>query len=73
MSEARVLKELKLNWKILVMLFYDNKSAISIVNNPVQHDHSKHIEVDRHSIKEKLEGRIICMSLLNLNNRLLMP
>ena len=40
-------------------LFCDNKAAISISENPVQHDRTKHVEVDRHFIKEKLEGGII--------------
>lgn len=40
-------------------LFCDNKAAISISKNPIQHDRTKHVEVDRHFIKEKLEGGII--------------
>jgi len=41
-------------------LYYDNKSAIAIAHNPVQHDRTKHVEVDRHFIKEKLESGLIC-------------
>lgn len=41
-------------------LYCDNKSAISIAHNPVQHDRTKHIEVDRHFIKEKLDSGLIC-------------
>ena len=37
----------------------DNTAAIQISENPVQHDRTKHMEVDRHFIKEKLEERII--------------
>nr|GEV05440.1 putative copia-type protein [Tanacetum cinerariifolium] len=37
----------------------DNKAAIQISENPVQHDRIKHIVVDRHFIKEKLENGII--------------
>ena len=37
----------------------DNKTAISISENPVQHDRTKHVEVDRHFIKEKLEDNTI--------------
>lgn len=33
----------------------DNKAAISISENPVQHDRTKHVEIDRHFIKEKLD------------------
>ena len=41
-------------------LYYDNKSAIAITHNPVQHDRTKHVEVDRHFVKEKLESGLIC-------------
>ena len=40
-------------------LFCDNKAAIDISHNPIQHDRTKHVEVDRHFIKEKLDGNII--------------
>jgi hypothetical protein len=40
-------------------LFCDNKAAISISHNPVQHDRTKHVEVNRHFIKENLEAKII--------------
>lgn len=42
-----------------MMLYSDNKSAISIAHNPVQHDRTKHVEIDRHFIKEKLESGLI--------------
>ena len=41
-------------------LYCDNKSTISIAHNPVQHDRTKHIEIDRHFIKEKLDSGLIC-------------
>lgn len=34
--------------------------AISIAHNPVQYKKIKHIEVDRHFIKEKLDSGLIC-------------
>ncbi|CAL2259327.1 unnamed protein product [Prunus armeniaca] len=40
-------------------LHYDNQSAFEIANNPVQHDRTKHVEVDQHFIKEKLEHKLI--------------
>lgn len=39
-------------------IYCDNKSAINIAHNLVQHDRTKHIEVDRHFIKELDNGMI---------------
>ncbi|KAA0039144.1 Beta-galactosidase [Cucumis melo var. makuwa] len=36
-------------------------SIISIANNPVQHDRTKHVEIDRHFIKERLDSASICI------------
>jgi hypothetical protein len=40
-------------------IFYDNKAAITISHDPIQLDRTKHVEVDRHFIKENLEEKII--------------
>ena len=42
-------------------LFCDNKSPVNIAHNPIQHDKTKHIKIDRHFIKEKLEEGLVCM------------
>ncbi|RVW89668.1 Retrovirus-related Pol polyprotein from transposon RE1 [Vitis vinifera] len=34
-------------------------SACDIAHNPVQHDHTKHVKVDRFFIKEKLDDKIV--------------
>ena len=41
-------------------LYCDKKSTITIAHNPTQHDQTKHVEVDRHFIKEKLKSKLIC-------------
>ncbi|CAA7396036.1 unnamed protein product [Spirodela intermedia] len=51
-------------------IYCDNKSAINLVHNPVQHDRTKHVEIDRHFIKEKLEANMICISYISTNNQL---
>ena len=37
-------------------LYSDNKVTISTANNLVQHDRTKHVKINRHFIKEKLES-----------------
>ena len=51
-------------------LYCDNKSAINIAHNPKQHDRTKHIEIDRHFIKEKLEKGVVCMSYVPSEHQL---
>ncbi|KAL8170890.1 hypothetical protein V2J09_022694 [Rumex salicifolius] len=48
----------------------DNKSAISIAHNPVQHERTKHVEVDRHFIKEKLESDLISLNYIPTEDQL---
>ena len=50
--------------------FCDNKSAIGISHNQIQHDRTKHMEVDRHFIKEKLDGNIIQFQIVKSDDQL---
>ncbi|KAL6185394.1 hypothetical protein ACLB2K_041528 [Fragaria x ananassa] len=51
-------------------LHYDNTTAVEIAHNLVQHDRTKHIEIDRHFIKEKLDARIISFPFVPLEEQL---
>ncbi|GJS26749.1 hypothetical protein Tco_0487369 [Tanacetum coccineum] len=42
-----------------IPMYYDNKSAIALCCNNVQHSRSKHIDVRYHFIKEQVENRIV--------------
>lgn len=42
-------------------LYCNNKTIISMVHNPIHHDQTKHVEVDRHFIREKIESGEICI------------
>jgi hypothetical protein len=57
----RLVSELGFESKDSIKLFCDNKAAIDISHNPVQHDRTKHIEIDRHFIKEKLDSKFISL------------
>ena len=54
-----VLDDLRAKCQAPMKILSDNKSTISIACNPVQHDRTKHIEIDRHFIKEKLDSGLI--------------
>ncbi|RDX62310.1 Copia protein, partial [Mucuna pruriens] len=54
-----ILDDLKVKYEGPIKLFCDNNSAMSIGHNPVQHDRTKHIEIDRNFIKEKLDSGLI--------------
>lgn len=58
----RLLQELNLPNFDPMRLFCDNKAAISIAHNPVHHDRTKHVEVDKHFLKEKIENGVIYMA-----------
>ncbi|XP_062116964.1 carbon catabolite repressor protein 4 homolog 3-like isoform X5 [Humulus lupulus] len=55
----RLREELKIKYEAPIQLHYDNQSTISIAHNPVHHDRTKHVEVDHHFIKEKIDGGVI--------------
>nr|GEV20775.1 retrovirus-related Pol polyprotein from transposon TNT 1-94 [Tanacetum cinerariifolium] len=42
-----------------IPMYYDSKATIAISCNPVQHSHTKHIDVRYHFIKEKVEKGIV--------------
>jgi len=54
-----LLKDLGIKYTGPMNLFCDNKAVIQIAQNHVQHDQTKHVEIDRHFIKDKLDQKII--------------
>ena len=66
----KLLSELIFPQKKTCELYCDNKTAISISRNPVQHDRIKHVEIDRHFIEQKLDRKIISLSFVRSKDQL---
>ena len=65
-----ILEELRIPYEKPKKLYCDNKATINIAHNLVQHDRIKHVEVDRHFIKKKLERGLIFMSYVHTRKQL---
>ena len=66
----RIIQDLRLSHPKPILLHYDNKAAISIANNPIQHDRTKHVEFDRHFIKDHLNQGTIDFSFVSSQTQL---
>ena len=66
----RVLYELRVPVEGSMKMFCDNQSTISIAKNPVHHDRTKHVEIDRHFVKEKIEADIISLQYIPTNQQI---
>ena len=53
------MNELRLESPESFKMYSDSQAAISIAKNPVHHDRTKHVEIDRHFISEKVNSKII--------------
>ena len=53
-------------------VYCDNKTAILIAHNPILHDRTKHIQVDKHFINSKIDIGVICIPYLPTTEQLLM-
>ena len=59
-----LLLELKIAIDGPINMLCDNQDAISMAKKPIHQDRTKHVETDRHFIKEKIEGGTINISYI---------
>lgn len=65
-----ILEDIKIQCEGTMKLYCDNKSTINIAHNPIQYDHTKHVKVDRHFIKEKLVSDLIYIPYISTDRQL---
>lgn len=63
----KLLSEIGFTPNFKLNLFYDNKATIEISHNMAHQDHTKHIEVGKHFIKQNLDEKIIQFPLSSQN------
>ena len=63
-----LLKELKVAHLGPALLFCDNQAALHIAANPIYHDRTKHIEIDCHVVREKIQAGLLKTLHVHTNN-----
>lgn len=58
---SRLLTEFSVPHITPISVRYDGQAAIHIARNPVYHEHTKHIEIDCHFVREKLQDGLISL------------
>ncbi|CAL1353265.1 unnamed protein product [Linum trigynum] len=58
---TQLLKDLNVKYEGPATVYCDNKSAIHMAENPVFHERTKHIEIDCHVIRERVNSRLITL------------
>ena len=60
-----LLKDFNVSHLGQAIMFYDNQAALHIATNPVFHEHTKHIRIEFHLVREKVQHDIFNTSYVS--------
>jgi hypothetical protein len=66
----QLLADLRIRTQESMKIYCDNQAVCHIASNPVFHEHTKHIKVDCHFVREKIQAKKIKTSFVKSNNQL---
>ena len=66
----QLLQEQRLGKDEQMTFVCDNQAALHIASNPIFHERTKHIEVDRHFIRENIASGCMTTSFVNSSDQL---
>jgi hypothetical protein len=65
-----LLRDLHVTCRKPPVLFCDNQSALHIAANPVFHERTKHLDIDCHIVREKLQAGVLKLLPVNSKDQL---